>query len=218
MKNTESTILQRKKTDLFHIDPRTIVVKEKQYMQIGNIVKPTEESRFVLRSGAEWYEDAVVICIEPFILTSKDSTMKWQTTIKKEDFEIVGEADKVTLDKCMRRLQFTKVNKSNISGGNWAVRFLGGEDTGDNDFFVEAPNLNKPELGYGIGILMDDYGNHNGYPREQRLADAKAISAIPEMIEALQLVIGSMSLEKTERFDLLKKCRQALLKAEQLKL
>lgn len=68
----------------------------------------------------------------------------------------------------------------------WKVRFFGGKDDGENMFFVEAINNNKPELGYGIEILQEDFGEHNGYPREQRLADAKLIAAAPEMLAALQ--------------------------------
>jgi hypothetical protein len=69
--------------------------------------------------------------------------------------------------------------------GEWKLRFFADKDDGECDFFVEAPNLNKPNLGYGIEIMQDDYGEHNGYPREQRLADAKLIAASPEMLEAL---------------------------------
>ena len=59
-----------------------------------------------------------------------------------------------------------------ITKGEWKIRLF---PEGD-DFFVEAPNLNKPELGYGIEIMQDDFGTHNGYPREQRLADAVLIA------------------------------------------
>jgi hypothetical protein len=33
--------------------------------------------------------------------------------------------------------------------------------------------------------MADDYGDHVGYPREQRLADAKLIAAAPELLSAL---------------------------------
>lgn len=73
-------------------------------MKVGNIIKPTKESGFTLRSGAGYYDKAVVISEEPFIITSEESDMKWEATIKKEYFEVVGEADKVTLEHCKRRL------------------------------------------------------------------------------------------------------------------
>ena len=73
-------------------------------MKVGNIIKPTKESVFTLRSGAGYYDKAVVISEEPFIITSEESDMKWEATIKKEYFEVVGEADKATLEHCKRRL------------------------------------------------------------------------------------------------------------------
>ncbi len=73
-------------------------------MKIGNIIKPTKESGFHLRSGAGYYKQAVIISLEPFIITTEDSDMKWEATIKEEYFEVVGEADKATLEHCKRRL------------------------------------------------------------------------------------------------------------------
>lgn len=73
-------------------------------MKIGNIVKPTSESGFILASGCGRYSEAVVISEEPFVLTSLESDMRWESTIKKEDFEVIGEADNSTLKKCNRRL------------------------------------------------------------------------------------------------------------------
>ena len=77
--------------------------------------------------------------------------------------------------------------------GDWKVRFYGGEDDGESMFFVEAPNLNKPELGYGIEILMEDFGEHQGYPRPQRLADAYLVAASPELVKALIKVVSGMT-------------------------
>jgi hypothetical protein len=50
------------------------------------------------------YLEAVVISLEPFVLTSLESDMRWEHTIKKEDFEVIGETDEVTLQNCCRRL------------------------------------------------------------------------------------------------------------------
>lgn len=66
--------------------------------------------------------------------------------------------------------------------GKWKVRYF----PDGSDFFVEAANNNMPQLGYGIEILQDDFGDHNGYPKEQRDADAHLIAAAPELLEALQ--------------------------------
>ena len=67
----------------------------------------------------------------------------------------------------------------------WNIRFFRNESP-ELGFFIEAKNNNKPELGYGIEILMDDFGEHNGYPIHQRLSDAHLIAAAPEILEALQ--------------------------------
>lgn len=69
--------------------------------------------------------------------------------------------------------------------GPWNVRYFRPEEP-ELGFFIEAKNNNKPELGYGIEILMDDFGEHSGYPFEQRLADAKLIAAAPELLAALE--------------------------------
>jgi hypothetical protein len=73
-------------------------------VEIGNIIKPKKESGFFLRSGAESYDMAVVISLDPFIITSEESDMRWQTTVKEEDFEVVGLAEKQVLENCKRRL------------------------------------------------------------------------------------------------------------------
>lgn len=91
-------------------------------MIIGNIVRPTKESKFQLRSGAEAYDNAVVISVEPFILTSTDSTMKWESTVKKDDFEVVGTATANVLQKCMRRLHDGHVEPTLIE--YWKTRCI----------------------------------------------------------------------------------------------
>jgi len=80
------------------------------------------------------------------------------------------------------------MSENKFTPAPWSVCFFGEEDNGENDFFIEAQNNNKPSLGYGIEIMMDDYGEHNGYPRKQRLADAKLISMSPIMFAQLVLL------------------------------
>lgn len=91
----------------------------------------------------------------------------------------------------------------------WKVRFLGGKDDGENTFFVEAKNNNMPQSGYGIEIMMEDFGDHNGYTREQRLADANLIAAAPDLLEALIEII-KISDRKHDAWD---KGKAAVLKA-----
>jgi len=78
--------------------------------------------------------------------------------------------------------------ESKHTPGDWKVRFFR-EDDPEAGFFVEAANNNKPELGYGIEIMMEDFGDHNGYTLEQRLADAKLIAASPKMLKAIELLL-----------------------------
>lgn len=66
--------------------------------------------------------------------------------------------------------------------GNWYVKFMDEKDP-NSDFWVKSNENSK--VCYGTDIMCDDYGEHNGYPREQRLADAKLIAAAPDLLEAL---------------------------------
>jgi hypothetical protein len=77
---------------------------------------------------------------------------------------MITDPNKWLIIKAMKDLKITK--------GEWRVRVSSDGD----DFFIEAPNLNMPQLGYGIEIMGDDFGDHNGYPFEQRMADAKLIA------------------------------------------
>jgi hypothetical protein len=71
--------------------------------------------------------------------------------------------------------------------GNWYVQFMD-KDNPDTEFWVKS-DVN-PKVHYGTDIMCDDYGDHNGYPREQRLADAKLIAAAPELLKALQAMLS----------------------------
>ena len=75
-----------------------------QELKVGDIVTPYE-SDFVLHCASGMYNEAVVISTKPFVLTSKSSDMRWESTVKVEDFRKVdGELDDETLQNCMRRL------------------------------------------------------------------------------------------------------------------
>lgn len=71
-------------------------------MEVGDIVKPTKESGFILASGSGWYSDAVVVSLSPFILKSREVDMTWFRT-KKENFEVVGKIDHETFITCYCR-------------------------------------------------------------------------------------------------------------------
>lgn len=72
--------------------------------RVGDLVESKNENQFRLHCGTLFYENAVVVSVEPFILVSKCSSMKWQSTIKKEYFDVVGKVDKNVLRNCMRRV------------------------------------------------------------------------------------------------------------------
>jgi hypothetical protein len=65
-------------------------------MKVGDIVKPTKESGFILCCGSGWYEDAVVVSMSPLMLKSREGDMTWISTIKEEYFYVVGEIDHET--------------------------------------------------------------------------------------------------------------------------
>jgi hypothetical protein len=79
--------------------------ERKSYLEIGNIVIPTRSSALNLRSGCEIFEDAVVISNDPLILASRDTTMRWEATIKEEYFRVVGQADQKLLNRCLKRIK-----------------------------------------------------------------------------------------------------------------
>jgi hypothetical protein len=71
-------------------------------IEAGDIV--CKKNGSYLRGGAEVYHYGIVICIEPFILCSADSDMRWSSTITKEEFRVVGKASQARLTKCLKRL------------------------------------------------------------------------------------------------------------------
>lgn len=73
-------------------------------MKVRDIVKPTEESGYILASGAWRYEVAIVVSLKPFILVSIEADMIWKLTVNKEDFKVIGEASSKVLKKCMKRI------------------------------------------------------------------------------------------------------------------
>lgn len=73
-------------------------------MEVGNIVEPTKESGFVLRSGAEQYKSAVIISLDPFVLVSGYADMRWESTVKQEYFTVVGSVGTAHLTELVKRL------------------------------------------------------------------------------------------------------------------
>jgi len=71
--------------------------------QVGDVVQSTSQN-YVLRSGSEQYICAIVVQVQPLVLVSQESDMRWESTVQANKLAIVGRADKKTLKRCMRRL------------------------------------------------------------------------------------------------------------------
>ena len=70
---------------------------------VGDILAPKDE--FVdLVSGSNRYDCAVMVSQNPFVLVSLESDMRWEATIKEEDFKKVGVSESEVMRRCLRRL------------------------------------------------------------------------------------------------------------------
>lgn len=83
-------------------------------MQIGDIVAPTKEGVY-LRSGAQAWRKAVVCSVEPFIMVSEDTTMRWSTH-KAENFAVIDKATPEVLMECFKRLEPHEMPKVSHQG------------------------------------------------------------------------------------------------------
>lgn len=72
-------------------------------VSVGDVVEPIKPD-YQLASGCSRYDTAVVISVEPFVLVSHASDMRWGCTVKRENFRIIGKIEGEALDICMRRL------------------------------------------------------------------------------------------------------------------
>ena len=71
-------------------------------LEIGDLVNdPNEPKR--LHCGSGIYPHAVVMSLQPFILVSESSDMKW-TQQQPDGLVKVGKADEKTIKRCMRRM------------------------------------------------------------------------------------------------------------------
>jgi hypothetical protein len=74
-------------------------------MKRGDLVATTD-SRYPLHCGSGIYPHAVVMQVEPLILVSESSDMKWSCLDDEQiaRLAVIGKADKETIDRCMRRM------------------------------------------------------------------------------------------------------------------
>lgn len=82
---------------------------------------------------------------------------------------------------------------------NWRIKFLGEDE--ESLFFIEAELPDAEKTGHypRIEVMMEDYGDHNGYTREIRMADAKLIVAAPEMLEALKEAKAALEIFRADK-------------------
>jgi len=72
-------------------------------LEVGDVVVPSSD-QVILHSGCSLYSHAIVVQVEPFVLVSEESDMRWSSTVEPTDFVVVGVAKPEVLEKCMRRL------------------------------------------------------------------------------------------------------------------
>jgi hypothetical protein len=74
----------------------------KPVTEVGQAVQRKDGSQ--LRSGAEAYRYAIVVQVEPLVLVSRGTDMRWSATVKIDDFAAFGKVKDDVLQACMRRL------------------------------------------------------------------------------------------------------------------
>lgn len=70
----------------------------------GDIVVSTDTS-YVLRSGCEEYDRAIVIQENPVVLVSEAADMRWESSVQPGKLCALGTAAPDVLARCMSRLQ-----------------------------------------------------------------------------------------------------------------
>ena len=71
-------------------------------LYVGDLVAPNSTG-YSLASGCSYYDQAVVVCINPFVLVSEGGDMRWNT-LDPENYKAVGYADAETLKRCIDRM------------------------------------------------------------------------------------------------------------------
>ena len=76
------------------------------------------------------------------------------------------------------------------------------------EWYAKDGNVISMETGNTLAIIPY-------YDRDEKEleANSKIMAAAPELIECLNFVLGSFALERCEKFDLKRKCEEAIQKA-----
>lgn len=72
-------------------------------LKIGDVVTPAN-SGYSLSNGADRYPYAVVVNTDPLILVSREADMRWEATVQRTKFKVIGSCDGEDLDRCITRL------------------------------------------------------------------------------------------------------------------
>ena len=79
--------------------------QENPKFKVGDIVKSIDP-QYPLRSGSEEYSCAVVVQVFPsIVLVSTWTDMRWESTVKPDKLEVMGQASAALLSDCMGRLK-----------------------------------------------------------------------------------------------------------------
>lgn len=72
---------------------------------------------------------------------------------------------------------------------NWRIRKVDNEE--DSFFFIEGDLKDAEKNGHypRVEVMQEDFGDHNGYTHQIRLADAELIVSAPKMKEAITEVL-----------------------------
>ena len=70
---------------------------------------------------------------------------------------------------------------------NWRIKAFPQKQNEENFFFIEGdlPDVDKTGHYPRVEVMQEDYGDHNGYTHELRMADARLIVQAPKMLEAI---------------------------------
>lgn len=95
---------------------------------------------------------------------------------------------------------------------NWRIRLTDPNDE-KGFFFVEADLLKEGHYPR-VEVMQEDYGDHNGYDHETRMADAKLIVAAPKLLQTLKDIAEKLDAKEMNvnsfEFELWEMCNDAL--------
>ena len=76
---------------------------ELEIIQKGDLVT-YKNNNWQLVCGSELYPWAVVVSLEPFVLVSENTEMRWETTVEIKDFTVKGRVNDEIYNNCLKRL------------------------------------------------------------------------------------------------------------------